>query len=86
MSPHYHTIRGHISVNERHHLSDSRHGVPPVAHEITQDSEQSNEVHARSLHAEVPCVADERGSGAAGFDVGEDGVAADMLGAVIERR
>lgn len=66
------SVHGHVAVKVRKDLSGAG-GSAPVAHEVADDAEEGDELHAGLLHARVGGVADEGGAGAGGFDVGEDG-------------
>ena len=67
-------IRGIPLRQPRQHRSTTRR-IAPIAHQITDDGEQTHDLHAGARHAVVGDVADEWGRGAGGFDVGSDAVA-----------
>lgn len=74
MSPHQKPVRRHILIYDRNNLLDFRKRVPPVAHEIAEYSKVRNEVHARSLHAQIRRIPYEGAGSAAGFYVCENRV------------
>jgi hypothetical protein len=74
MMPCQHTINWHVLVKIRQNLLGTR-CIPPVAHQITHDSEERVQLHSRPRHLRIRRIAHELGGGARGFNVGEDGVA-----------
>jgi hypothetical protein len=67
------SVNRHILIQKRQHLLGARR-VPPIAHQITHNREQGVHLHAGLGHLCIRRVAHERSGGAAGFDVGEDGI------------
>jgi hypothetical protein len=67
-------IHGVVLRQESQNLNGTR-SIAPVPHEVADDAEEADELHARGRHAVVGDVADELGRGAGGFDVGPDVVA-----------
>ena len=70
----YVPVHGQVLVQEGQQLQASG-GVAPIAHEIHDDGEEPLQDDAGVLHSAVRVVGEAFGEGAAGFGVGEDGVA-----------
>jgi hypothetical protein len=68
------SINRHILIQKRQDLLGARR-IPPIAHQITHNGEQTVHLDARARHLCVGRVAHERRGRAGRFDVGEDGVA-----------
>jgi hypothetical protein len=67
-------VDGVILSQESQNLNCTR-SVAPVPHQVADDAEEADELHARVRHAVIRHVADELGRGARGLDVGPDVVA-----------
>jgi len=73
------------AVQIREHLLGTR-SVPPIPHQVTNDAEQADELHAGLLHARVRRVTDELCRGAAALNVREHRVPFGAQGQSEERR
>jgi hypothetical protein len=69
-----HAINRQIGVKVRQNLLRTR-GIAPVSHQIANNGEERDQLHARSLHTGVGCVAYKFGVRTRTLDVGEDAVA-----------
>lgn len=58
----------------RQHRRQTRR-VPPIPHQITNDREKTNELHARASHPVIGNVSDEFRRGARRLDIGPDAIA-----------
>ena len=67
-------VHRQVLVQERQQLQASG-SVPPIAHQVHHDGEKSLEDDAGVLHPTVRVIRESLGEGAAGFGVGEYGVA-----------
>ena len=74
MRPRHIPIHRQIRIQKRQQLRAARR-VPPVTHQVHDDGEEALQDHAGALHAPVRVGGEVRAEGAAGFGVGEDGVA-----------
>lgn len=74
MRPRHKPIRRQKPIDKRQQRRAAG-GVPPIAHQIHDDGEETLEHDAGVLHAAVGVVGEAAGKGAAGLGVGEDGVA-----------
>lgn len=69
-----HAVSRVVLIEERKDLQSTR-GVPPVAHQLTNNSEVREDLHAGISHAVIGLVADLRRRGGRRFLVGEHAVA-----------
>ena len=74
MRPRHVPIHRQILVQERQQLQTARR-VPPIAHQVHDDGEESLQDHACVLHAPVRVRGEAVRECAACFCVGDDGVA-----------
>lgn len=68
------SVRGQIGVHERQHRRTAR-SVAPVAHQVHDHAKHAHQDDARVFHPTVRVRSELFREGAAGFRVGEDGVA-----------
>lgn len=69
----HHSVNRQVPIQVWKQLQRTR-CVPPVPHQITDDAEQRDELHACLLHAQVGSVTNECRGGARGLDVGKNRV------------
>ena len=74
MRPRHVPVHRQVLVQKRQQLQASGR-VPPIAHQVHDDGEESLEDDAGVLHSAVRVVGEPLREGSAGFRVGEDGVA-----------
>ena len=85
MAARHKAIDREIGVQPGQDLRGARH-VAPITHQIAYDGEEADELDAGAHHAQVGGGGDERACGAAGFDVGPNGVAGGAEGEGAEGR